>query len=800
MSHIKKTATLSGAVGLAFASVMSSAAWAQGAPGAAARADADQLQEVIITAERRATNVQSTPISIQAVSGEQLAEQQLNTIMDLQKSTPNFQVNTTGLYNSINIRGIGNTAITPSITPGVAVFHDGLLAPETIGISEPFYDIRDNEILRGPQGTLVGESSTGGAVEINSQNPNFNGTNGYVEGVFGDFTDTKIDGAVNLQMSDTFAARIAFNSERRGSFYRNIGSQILPPTSKPLTDPGETQDRNFRVGLLWRPSDSFQALFKAEFNYSDPGGTASEPNQTPFAAAAGQACPNLADVGTCYSTYYHTSTHVPFLLNYNRTDTFDKQVNNRYLLDLNYTLSSGVVFRSLSGFQHNDTRLIEDNDFSSADAAFLAEDIGPNNNYYSEELTLSSATSSKFTWIVGASWFYRHTPVYLLGNSYSFFPTNLYPPGQPQMNVTIPGPGSPSNIGATQRTEGIFGNIAWQLTDTLQLSIGARGNWDQNFGRGNFALTLVCPAVGCPPFATVPSGSNWGTFPAVIPNNSDYKDNAPTGKVGLNWAPTDGQFFYVFAARGYKAGGAQPGNANFDPEHVNDFELGWKGKLLDGHLLTQLGGFWMAYQDMQFTKYNTATGRGGAVVNIGSSTIKGIEFSAQGRFGHFGADVSLAYTDSKLGSINGIAQDYRLPPSAANSGQCVVVGGACSGVGFNYNPYLVNLTGEQNPYSPKFSATASVDYSIPMGEATLRPRVGVSHTDQQYTALFQTDNYFLLPARNLWDVSVSYDKGPWTVQAFCNNFTNVTYITGKNAQNEFYGAPRLGGVRINRTF
>ena len=771
-----------------------------GAPNPPAKQSSDVLEEVLVTAERREISAQVTPISIQAVSGEELAGKQLNSIMDLQKTTPNYQVNTTGLYNSINIRGIGNTAITPAITPGVAVFHDGLLAPETLGISEPFYDIADTEILRGPQGTLVGESSTGGAVEINSRNPNFNGFNGYVEGLLGDFSDTRINGVVNLPISDTFAARIAFNAERRGSFYKNRGSILTGGPSRPLTDPGEVQDRNLRVGLLWKPTDSFEALFKAELNFSDPGGTAAEPNQAPFTAAPGQPCPSRLDTGgVCHSAFYHFSTHEPFQLNYDSTSTFNKQVNNRYLLDLHYTTSNGLVLRSLSGFQHNDVLLAEDNDFSSANAILLYQDIGPNNNYYSEEVSVASPVTDKVSWIAGASWFYRHTPVYFQQNSYNFFPLNLYDPGQPLQTVTIPAAaGMPENAGATQRTEGIFANVNWQVTDTLQLQVGARGNWDQNFGRGNFDIGIVCPAGFCPPFATVPPGSSWGTFHISIPNNSDYKDHAPTGKVGLNWTPINGQFFYAFVARGYKAGGAQPGNPNFDPEHVNDYELGWKGSLFDGHVQTQLGGFWDAYQDMQFTKYNTVRGAAGAVVNIGSSTIKGIEFSAQGRFGHFGTEVSMAYLDSKLGTVEGLVEDYRLPASAANTPQCAP--GQTGGC-FDYAPYTVNLTGETNPYSPKFTANVNVDYGIPVGGNVLRPRISFSHTDSQYTALFQNDDYFKLPGRNVWDASLTYEADPWTVQAFCNNFTDVTYLTGSNGPGFiFYGAPRQMGVRINRTF
>src|SRR6185312_4789718 len=172
-------------------------------------ADATTLQEVVVTAERRATDLQTTAIAIQAISGSQLQQLHLNSVQSLQVTVPNFTVNDNGgQYESYNIRGIGDTAITPSITTGVAVFRDGLLLSETIGQNVPLYDIADTEVLEGPQGTFVGASSTGGAIQINSQDPNFRGINGYAAVEGGTYSLWKSDGAVNAPISDTFAARL----------------------------------------------------------------------------------------------------------------------------------------------------------------------------------------------------------------------------------------------------------------------------------------------------------------------------------------------------------------------------------------------------------------------------------------------------------------------------------------------------------------------------------------------------------------------------------------------------------------
>src|SRR6185437_7177484 len=121
----------------------------------------DELQEVTVSAERRAADTQNTPITIYPQTGAELAELHLDTISSLQNKIPAFtSADSSGLFSAINIRGIGNSSINPAITVGVAVFRDGVLMGETIGQNEALYDIHDISVLEGPQGTFVGASST----------------------------------------------------------------------------------------------------------------------------------------------------------------------------------------------------------------------------------------------------------------------------------------------------------------------------------------------------------------------------------------------------------------------------------------------------------------------------------------------------------------------------------------------------------------------------------------------------------------------------------------------------------------
>lgn len=756
----------------------------------------DKLDEVIVTAQRRTTSLMQTAISVDALSGDTLAQRQQNTVADLQKTTPNFQVNTTGLYNSINIRGIGNSAITPTIQPGIAVLHDGLLSPETIFIDTPFYDIADVEVLRGPQGTLLSAASTGGAVEINSRSPELGrGANGYAEALIGNYSDHRVHGAINLPVSDTFAARLAFNVEKRGSFYYDVGSKLAPGPSNTFDDPGRIDQQNVRIGLLWQPTEHFSALLKAEFDYNNYGGQAAEPNPGTFPAVLNPtsgtyaACPNPlnnpdpAVPATCQSPYYQYGTGKPFVLNYGITGLEDRQTLKRFGLDLRYTLPSDIVFRSLTGYQSLNSIEVEDPNVSSAMQTInYWNNTGPHDDYYSEDLSITSPGGGKLNWIVGADIFYRHTPVNVNQQTYLSFPFSTAVLQKLLLFVTPPGQG---NAGATLRTEGLFGNLDWNFTDTLQLDVGLRGNWDQGFNRGTVDVYIN------------------GFQVVSVPPSKDFTDNVPTGKVGLNWTPLKGQFFYLFYARGYKPGGSQYGAPTFSPEHVNDFELGWKGHLLDDHLQVQLGGYYMKYQEMQFTGFDTTSGSG-SVTNIGNSTIDGIELSTVGRFGYLGVDLGLAYLHSRLGSSQQV-ETYKLPSTLpSNTPQC---NGTNAANCFDYAPYEVSVNGEANPYSPKVSASLGVDYGFLIGPGVVRPRLTYSYTSKQYAALFQTDNYWQMGSRRIWDGSVEFDTDKWVVQLYCNNFTNQTYfsgvgnITGGPAGSAvFYGAPRQYGLRVNREF
>jgi iron complex outermembrane receptor protein len=710
------------------------------------------------------------------VTGDQLQAQHQVRLIDLQLTTPNFTVDSAGANNNnIDIRGIGLPGIgaTAGVTPGVAILRDGLLDDESVGASttNPMYDIQSVTVLKGPQGTFIGASAIGGAVQINSRDPVLGtGLSGYIEGLIGNYSDLKLDGALNFPIADTFAMRIAFNVEGRGSFYKDIGAYAPGNvgSNQTVSDPGNQNDRDFRVGLLWAPNDSLQVLAKIGNDDSVIDGSGENINPATFI--------NPVTGVVTHAPYYQYYTGKPFLINSAVLVAKYHQVLQTNLLQVTYTLPDKVQLRSLSGFQNVST--IGYTQFGapvSENTGFSIAGVAPN-PYWQQEFLAISPASWRVSYIAGAFWFHRATSQD--NNSANYAPP--YSILNPQVNNTITGPYT-----SVQRMVGLFGQLSWQINPTLQLQVGGRENWDNNYNFGIYQTVIPSPPAPVAPVHVLHY------------NLGHYSDSVPTGKVGLNWTPAAGQLFYAFVARGYKSGGVSTSGPNFGPEHVNDYELGWKGTVLSGHLQADIGGFYMNYTDMQESVFNPASA-GTQLINIpGGSTIDGVEASLQARAGRFGANVAFAYTHSALGTLRLVDSGY-IPATAAGLPQCE--GGAAPPSCFDYSPFYVTVSGEPNNLSPKFSGSAGLNYNFALGEDVLTPELDLQYVGAQYASLFQQNDYYLMRAHGVIGASLTYDSGPWTVAAYGKNLTNKIYEVGNNGNLVFYGDPRQYGLRFSRSF
>ncbi len=827
----------------------------------AALAQERQLEEIIVTAERRVNTEATTAISVEVLTDAFIAENQIKDIIDLQNAVPALQFFQNGSYVQANIRGVGNPSRGgPSEQVGVPVFFDGATQGEEMGIQSGFFDVEGIEVLRGPQATFVGQAAAGGAILINSARPNFDGLNGFVEATVGAYGQRKLMGAVNLPVSDKVAARLAYMSEVRDSYFDNVAG-VQTPGSSSQWNPGDQQDQNFRGSILWEPSEKLSLWAKLEQSELHSYGPTQQPNpnfyvgfwdddanpQTPavpvrtYAPHAQGPDPSLS-TSNGSGGYVQGAMPGPGGVLYDPLDPFtlanlapqerDMKVL-RESVEANWTFDSGITFRSLtSNIEMN--RLQTEGGNSLVYQSYQGWQLGPGMRTWSQEFNLISPDGNRLEWLAGLYKNNRHTELHF-NNPFAAGPSaavlncgwQFDSSWTPCPTSFVPGLARFiwSSVDDVVH-EAIFGQLNFHMTDEWELTVELRQNRDNNrqlrssYTGASTAPTATntvicdgnvegqiyyCPAPGYPSF--VPGTPGWTiSNPALV-----AEDDVPTYKVGLNWEPADGHFIYAFFARGYKAAQTLPITLPLIVEEVvDDFEIGWKGTLGSG-LYAEFGMYSMDYTDMQLSTFQTSAieSRQGAS-NIGDSTIKGFEGSIRAVFGNFGLNATVAYTDSELGEITTV--DTRALPGLAVGG--VYPGAIEKGCNpanapplgcFDYSPFTLSFSGAENPFSPKLTYLLSVDYSINLPNGgTLTPALSYNFADSTYTNILQRsdDSYYRTDQRELLNFSVGYKKNDWDVQFFVTNATDEVYIEGHSngGDSVFYGDPRVAGIRMRMTF
>lgn len=700
--------------------------------------------DIVVTAERRSTSLQRTGVAATVLSGEDLVRKSINSVEQLQFASPSLTVNTTGQGNNFNIRGIGKGEPGSAISVGVVTYRDGVATLPGYFQAEPYYDIASIEVLRGPQGTFAGGNATGGAVFITEKNPDLGSVNGYALAQYGNYDNVKLQGAVNLPMSENAALRIAGNMDRRDTFFNVTG----PWTG----NPGNRRDYSGRASFLWSPSANFRFLLKGDYNNIEYGGIPASPA---YFGPAANPTRNTSDPLDVASNAYL----------YGR-DEFGRIVSN-----ISYIFDSGLTLRSISGFQRGTTEVDTDNDATADVGTPTAPDVRGHNKIteevWSQEFNIVSPDAGPFTWVLGGFW--QHDKI-------------VIPPGGLVGDVT-PNTFVPLNIDST--TVGTnpktalagFGQIGYQLSHGLQFTFG--GRYSRTTSRND--ATASTPQI-----------------PALVLTQSDFTASKRfNGKAAVNWTIDASNFVYAFVATGSKAGGLNGPNLGgippfaFDAEDVVDYELGWKGTFLNGRVRTQLGGYYNTYENFQVSIVDPRSPNVSSVYNVsGKTQLYGIEFSAQGSFDALTFDFATSIAKTKLGTF--FASDAR--PLNAPRGCNIKTGPATA--------KCIAIGGREQPYAPEFTLSAGAQYEIALGgDATITPRVDYSHTGAVWATLFQaTALGDRLPSRDIINAQLTYATGDWTIAAYGTNLADEHYVAANNGIRRLAGAPRQYGVRASVSF
>lgn len=528
-------ASLAGLAALCLASPALAQTPAQ--PASPAAQGAGPIDRVIITAERREQDAQDVAVAATVLDGDALTEQGVNSLNDIQRVAPSIAINTFNRSTFVNIRGVGIAQSAPTSNPGVAYYIDGVLIPHEQFIGQSFFDIGSVEVLRGPQGTLTGQNSTGGAMYVRSPAPEFGAYNGYIEQTVGDFNWMKTQAAVNIPLGDIAALRASVVSDKRDSFSTNIGASN--------SEPGNQDLLSARLNLEVRPAD--QWTFNLRYENFD-----------------------LQTDNNAVKRRNDTVSSDPFVIQEDAR-SFLNQSGYRMSGEVKYDITDSVQVRFLASRQYGTTK-----DQTDGDRTTTAPPRPPNTNVgrvsYARtefdtdiyELNVLSTDDGPLQWVIGAFYLDEDIPLILWRDN-----------THTRDFVTTVG-GSDIRTMARNTSKSVFAHVEYDINEQWQAVAGLRQSEDQQ----DYTRTH-----GPPP----------------VLGTSSQQSDATTGRVGVNFRPMEDMLFYASASRGYKAGGVNLtfADPNFEPETNTVYELGAKTQLFDGHLQLNGGVFSSDYQDIQ---------------------------------------------------------------------------------------------------------------------------------------------------------------------------------------------------------
>ncbi len=707
--------------------------------------------EIIVTATRRAENLMTSPLSASVLTGGDLADKGVTNVDALQFAMPSVVVNNFGQGNDFNVRGIGKAEHNTQTTTGVITYRDGVPTFPGYFQMEPYYDVANIQVLRGPQGTIVGQNATGGAVFVNTVDPVVGGdVHGYFNVNYGNYNDFGFQGGINIPVSDTLAARIAMYADRRDSFFNVKG----PGGTDYPYDSGKLGYLAGRISLLWQPTSNFSALLKVDGDELDSGAYPASP------------------------FWQHSDLYPAY-----RRDLYDIELNApqdardrfvRGVLKLEYDTNGGVKFRSVTGYQVGNTMYRADLDGYGSNYVDPVSKTVKNQSFYdsvderqfSQEFNIISPDNQRFTWLVGAFGMWNK---YTFPLPFSNFTINLCYPATtiPACLYQLAGRNPERNLAA-------FGQVGYEIVPGLKLEVG-----------GRYTSSRSTNYVDVRQYGTPISQTQ-----TVKSDNFSYK-------ASLGWQVSNDQYLYGFVATGFRPGGLNVpvglGNpAPFEPERITSYEAGLKSNWADGHVRTTLTGFYNDYKNFQVIIGYPTFPTFGIELNVKNPTkIYGFEGEADFTFGgfKFGAGVNVLHSD--LGSF--YASDPRIPATGACN---PLTGGGTTATN------CINLGGRRQTYAPNVTFNVSGEYTFNLGNGdSITPRANFGYVGSQWATLFENvSRGDLLEARKILNAQLAYTHDTLTVTGYATNLTDQHYVAALNSGLYFAGAPRQYGVKVTKTF
>jgi iron complex outermembrane recepter protein len=826
MTKVTAHGVLTNALAVGALALASSAALAQVVASAdtGTNASTDLLQEVVVTAQFRAEKLQETPLAITAISGDALAARNIVSLQDLSQAAPNvqlFEANAAyGKTMAAFIRGIGQGDFNfASAEPGVGIYIDDVYFSTTFGSMFDLLDIDRTEVLRGPQGTLFGKNSIGGAIRVISKKPTGEG-GGFGEVTLGNYSRRELRAGFDVPViKDSMFLRVTGMSKQRNGYVDRLDFGCVHPDqagtvprqqlgqgSCKIGREGGVDVKGVRAQLRWLPFDGFENNLAADW-YDDNSEAAAEvmlvadptlPNARALAAFnTNTLIPKFgipydgrfvtAGTYNTYSTFYdpHTGTAYPAVNtvhSYGVSDVMEWQA------------ADWIRVKSVTAYRGYWGDFSDDQDNSPMGTAW-AYNLLDHQQFTQELQFIGNAFGNRLDWAAGYFYFDGHS--LNRGHINLNFLAGFFPPGPPFFGQPIFN--FNQNDPAHTKDHAGFAQGTFALTDSLHATAGVRytkENKSYTFNHFNPLLLIRNPVLD---LRNVEGTTSY--------SHVDYKG-------GVDYQVNRDLMAYAAVTTGFRGGGFNPRPFNnfqvlpFGPEKLTEYEIGMKSEWFEHHLRMNVAAYYGNYKDLQIN--SQTVDRTGAPLtapqNVGGADVKGFEAELEATpIQNLSVSGTVGLTDFKyknLGHAEG-CQDFANPAAAAAQGICI------SG-----NPGYSDLAIGMS----KWTANLGVQYAIPLAAVgTITPRLDANYHSRRNNNRFNayagptgTGPQAYTPGMTLLNGRITWQDGGqmWSVAAFATNLTNKYYYQsfldlrafGEGQLSAQPGEPREWGVTVSRKF